>query len=412
MNHYENIQIIAFDADDTLWLNEPIFTHTEEQFKNLLRSYIDIVGLDQKLYETESKNLRIFGYGVKGFTLSMIETAVELTNGKISGKDIQHIIELGKAMLDHPIELLDGVEETVKALSGQYTLMIITKGELFHQESKIARSGLAAYFQHIEILSEKSKATYQKLLDQYQFNPETFLMVGNSLKSDIIPICECQAHAIHIPFHTTWVHEVVEDHRLNGYEYQEIDNLRQLIPLLGKQEKRAAAEEEIDCGPFRLRSLRINDAPIFAKQANNLKIANMVQDRFPHPYTEKAAEQFITNLSQSNDQKVFGIEVDGQVAGAIGLKFQPDVYRFSVEMGYWLGEAYWGRGIMSKAIETVTDYALQKMNMNRVFARVYENNPGSMKALEKAGFEKEGIAKKAVVKNGEVLDLYVFGKWG
>lgn len=410
MNNYENIQVIAFDADDTLWVNEPIFTRTEENFKILLSDYIDTAGLDQKLYETEARNLRIFGYGVKGFVLSMIETALELTEGKISGTDIQRLVDFGKEMLEHPIDLLEGVKETIQQLSGQYKLMVITKGELFHQESKIARSGLADFFQHVEIVSEKSKKSYQKILDHYQINPKNFLMVGNSLRSDIIPICQCQAQAIHIPFHTTWVHEEVENHQLDGYEYQEIDNLRQLIPLLKKQEQSPSTPEVIDGGFFRLRPLKESDAPSFAQQANNIKIAQMVQDGFPHPYSEQDAVHFITTVRQSDQQKVFGIEVDGKAVGGIGLKFQSDVYRYSVEMGYWLGETYWGRGIMSKAIQIVSDYALQKMEMNRVFARVYETNPGSMKALERAGFTQEGIARKAVVKNGKVLDIHVFGK--
>lgn len=410
MSQYQDIQVIAFDADDTLWVNEPIFTQTEEQFIELLSKYISTEGIDQKLYETEAKNLRLFGYGVKGFTMSMIETAIELTNGEIKGKDIQHLIDLGKNMLDHPIELLDGVQETVRELSRHYKLMIITKGELFHQETKIARSGLADYFQHIEIVSEKNKETYLSILNQYQLAPSTFLMVGNSLRSDILPICECQARAIHIPFHTTWVHEKVEHHQLNGCEYKEIDNLRQLLPLLGKKKPGISTPEVIDCGHFRLRPLTKADAPSIAQNADNPKIAGMLQDAFPHPYSVEDAEQFINYLTATDEQKVFGIDVDGHIVGAIGLKLQPDVYSCSAEMGYWLGETYWRRGIMSKAIAAVADHAFQLMDLIKVFARVYEHNPGSMRSLEKAGFQKEGVAKSAVIKNGEVLDIHLFGK--
>lgn len=410
MNKFENIKVIAFDTDDTLWVNEPIFTHTQTQFKTLLSRYISTVDLDEKLYQTESKNLRLFGYGVKGFILSMIETAIELTAGKVSGTDIQTIIDFGKTMLEHPVELLDGVWETVEKLSEQYQLMVITKGDLFHQESKIASSGLADYFQHIEIVSEKNKATYQSILDRYEINPAEFLMVGNSLRSDILPICECQAQAIHIPFHTTWQHETVEHHQLNGFEYDEIDNLRQLPALLGQLKPGISPKEVIDCGHFRLRPLQKSDATSFSENANNAKIAGMVQDGFPHPYFQKDAEKFIDFVSKTDEQKVFGIDIDGKAVGAVGLRMQPDVYRISAEMGYWLGEPYWGRGIMSRAIETVANHAFQSMGLQRVFARVYHINPGSMKALEKAGFKKEGIARAAVIKNREILDIHLYGK--
>ena len=146
MQKYENIKIVAFDADDTLWVNEPIFQQTQEKLRELLTAYIDPGEMDARLYETERKNLSLFGYGVKGFVLSMIETAVQLSNGKITGKEVEEIIDMGKNMLKHPVDLLDGVKETVEALSEHYGLMVITKGDLFDQENKIARSGLADFF--------------------------------------------------------------------------------------------------------------------------------------------------------------------------------------------------------------------------------------------------------------------------
>jgi putative hydrolase of the HAD superfamily len=234
MKSFQKIRVVAFDADDTLWLNEPLFQQTQEKCRAVIQHYVDSAELDKRLYETERRNLKLFGYGVKGFILSMIETVIELSGGRISGKDIRHLIDLGKEMISRPIELLDGVEETVTALSGQYDLMIVTKGELFHQESKIARSGLAEYFKHIEIVSEKDENTYLQILNRHRIPAGEFLMIGNSLKSDIEPVCRIGGRAVHIPFHVTWTHEQVEQRRLDGIEYVEIENLKQLIPMLGE----------------------------------------------------------------------------------------------------------------------------------------------------------------------------------
>ena len=212
-------KILAFDADDTLWVNEPIYVKTQDCCKVLLSHYISPEIMDEKLYATEMKNLRLFGYGVKGFMLSMIETAVELSEGKINGSEIQKIIDLGKEMLEHPIDLLPNVQETIEQLSGDYDLMVITKGDLFDQESKVARSGLADYFSKIEIVSEKDAPTYRSVFSRNKIEVKELLMIGNSLKSDILPICEIGGHAIHIPYHTTWAHEKVSSHHAGGFEY-------------------------------------------------------------------------------------------------------------------------------------------------------------------------------------------------
>lgn len=229
---YKQIKTIAFDADDTLWINEPIFIETEKKCQEIIGRYVSHESIQESIYKTELKNLRLFGYGVKGFTLSMIETAIELTQEKITGKEIQELILLGKDMLQHPVNLLPGVEETIKLLHGKYKLMIITKGDLFDQESKIARSGLADLFDHIEIVSEKKPEAYQHIINHYQIDKDNFLMIGNSLKSDILPVIEIGGKAIHIPYHTTWVHETVEAHHLNGIEYDELSSVECLPKLL------------------------------------------------------------------------------------------------------------------------------------------------------------------------------------
>lgn len=231
-NWKQHIKIIALDADDTLWVNEPIFQQTEATFKELLRPYINIADLDERLYATEKKNLSIFGYGVKGFTLSMIETAIEITKNQIKAEDLQQIIDLGKKMLVHPVELLDGVETAVKKISQKYEVMVITKGDLFDQESKIARSGLVKYFSKIEVVSEKNQATYTDVLLRHGIQLDEFMMVGNSMKSDVLPICQMGGKAVHIPYATTWVHEMVEAHQVEGMDYWELGNLGQLVDFL------------------------------------------------------------------------------------------------------------------------------------------------------------------------------------
>lgn len=224
--------VIAIDADDTLWHNEPLYTLTQEKFSKLLEYYHSPSWIQKRLYETEIRNLQIFGYGVKGFTLSMIETAIELTEGRIQGNEIQRIIEFSKEMLKAPVELLDYVEETIPKLSANYTLMIITKGDLFDQESKIARSGLAEHFKHIEIVSEKTQATYRAILAKHRITPQRFLMVGNSLKSDIFPVLAIKGHAVYIHYETTWVHEAVSEEKKKTNEYFELRHIGQLPQFL------------------------------------------------------------------------------------------------------------------------------------------------------------------------------------
>ncbi len=217
MINLQNITHIAFDADDTLWGHEHVFVDAKARCLKLLAPYMKPgADLEKELYVFERKNLKIFGYGVKGFTLSMIETAIELSAGSISGKEIQQIIDLGKEMLEHDIELLPHVTKALSAFKPHFKLMLITKGELFSQESKIARSGLAAEFDIIEIVSEKDPETYLKLLNRHGIDPAGFLMLGNSLRSDVLPIVEIGGQAVHLPYEYTWHHEAAaEDQQLD-----------------------------------------------------------------------------------------------------------------------------------------------------------------------------------------------------
>lgn len=200
-------QIIAFDADDTLWHNERLYIAAQTKFKTLLARYHSPEWIAERLDQTEMRNLQHFGYGIKSFALSMIETAVELTEGRITGQEIQAILDAAKEMLTADVQLVERVPETLARLSQMYKLMVITKGDLRDQEIKITRSGLAQFFSHVEIVSDKKRADYARVLQQHHIAPERFAMVGNSLRSDILPVLEIGATAIYIPHELTWTHE-------------------------------------------------------------------------------------------------------------------------------------------------------------------------------------------------------------
>ena len=203
----KDVKVIGLDADDTLWHNETIFESVQQRYRDLLAQYHDAAAVDRTLLETETRNLEHYGYGVKGFTLSAIETAIELTQGKISASEIHKLIEVGRDMLAHPVELLEGVAETLDHLARSHQLIVITKGDLLDQERKLRKSGLAPHFKDVEIVTEKDVPTYANILKRQQTTPPEFLMVGNSLKSDIVPPLEMGACAAHVPYGLTWAHE-------------------------------------------------------------------------------------------------------------------------------------------------------------------------------------------------------------
>ena len=227
----EKITTIAFDADDTLWINEPYFQEAEKQFCELLENYLPQHTVSQELFKTEMKNLHLYGYGIKGFMLCMIETANRVSNKTVSLDVVDKIIEIGHDLLQKPIELLDGVQETLETLKDNYRLIVATKGDLLDQERKLKNSGLENYFHHIEIMSDKKVTDYQKLLKHLDCKPENFLMLGNSIKSDILPVLELSANAAHIPYHVTWTHEQ-QDHNLkheNFVELKKIDEIKNYL---------------------------------------------------------------------------------------------------------------------------------------------------------------------------------------
>ncbi|MBO0323947.1 HAD family hydrolase [Muricauda sp. CAU 1633] len=230
---YSNIKVIGFDADDTLWVNETYFRETEERFADLLEGYETKNKVDQELFKKEMENLEIYGYGIKGFMLSMIESALELSNNRIPQETISEILKLGKDMISHPVELLDGVEEVLSKLVDKYRLIVLTKGDLLDQERKLEKSGLSKYFHHVEVLSDKKESNYSNLLEHLNINVDEFLMIGNSLKSDVLPILKIGAKAVHVPFHTTWAHEMVsETEQMN--DHLKLNSLKDILKYLNK----------------------------------------------------------------------------------------------------------------------------------------------------------------------------------
>jgi putative hydrolase of the HAD superfamily len=223
--------IIAFDADDTLWHNEPYFDEAQERFCVLFQDYAshqEILGL---ILNHQVNNLPLYGFGIKAFTLSMIETALELTHHQISGKGIDQILTIGKDLLQKPVELLPNITEVLEQLKGEYKLVVATKGDLKDQHRKLHDSGIGTYFHHIEVMSDKTELDYQKMLSRLDCPPKDFLMIGNSLKSDILPVLNCGGHAIHIPYHSTWEYEKI-DFEIEHDNFKSFSNITEILPLL------------------------------------------------------------------------------------------------------------------------------------------------------------------------------------
>jgi len=225
-------EAIAFDADDTLWHTERFYVQAQSQFVQMLSKYHEGEWVNDHLLRTETQNIAHFGYGIKAFALSMIETAVQLTEGRISGNDIQKLVDLAKQMLTADVLLLDHVSETIARLAGEYPLMVITKGDLLDQENKVARSGLKHHFKAVEVVSHKTPESYLNIFSRYSLSAEQILMVGNSIPSDILPILELGGAAAYIPYETTWLHETGELPQGNTPGLHQLEHMGQLPALL------------------------------------------------------------------------------------------------------------------------------------------------------------------------------------
>lgn len=228
----KHFQVIAFDADDTLWVNEPYFRESEQAFCRLLSSYMPEDEAKKVLFKTEVRNMPLYGYGVKAFVLSMMETAIEIAGNKLTADVVEHIIQLGRNQLNKEVVLLDGVGRVLQQLhDGGQKMVVVTKGDLLDQERKLAKSGLDHFFHHVEIMSEKHSSDYLKLLGHLDIQSSDFLMIGNSMKSDVLPVLEIGGYAIHIPFHETWEYERT-DIKIEHPHFQELEQLSDLIEWL------------------------------------------------------------------------------------------------------------------------------------------------------------------------------------
>ena len=223
----EGIGLVGFDADDTLWRSEDYYRAAQAQFEAILRGYVDHADLSERLYAIENRNLALFGYGAKGMILSMVETAIAVTDQRISASDLHRIVELGKTILRHPVEVLPHVVDAVEAIRARWPVVLITKGDLFHQEAKLRQSGLSHLFRRIEIVSEKDAATYARVLSEFALPAERFVMIGNSLRSDIEPVLRLGGWGVHTPYRVTWAHEMQAQGSLDAARWVHAEDARQ-----------------------------------------------------------------------------------------------------------------------------------------------------------------------------------------
>ena len=236
------LKLVGFDADDTLWHSEGFYRAVHDEFEKILGHYLDLgnANVHEHLLDTERRNIKLFGYGAKGMTLSMLETAIALTDESISAKHLHEIMTLGKEVLSHPVQLIDGIAQAVSEVAKEYQIVLITKGDLFHQESKVARSGLLAAFGRIEIVSEKDPATYQRVLSEFGLSAQQFLMVGNSLRSDISPVLQIGGYAVHMPYPLTWALEHDEQFIADEHRMLSVDSASQIPPAVHQLALKAA----------------------------------------------------------------------------------------------------------------------------------------------------------------------------
>ena len=236
------IRMVGFDADDTLWKSEDYYRAAETEFRRIVGAHVDLDDVGDRLYAVEKRNLALFGYGVKGMTLSMVEAAIDITQGRIPASDIHRIVSMAKDLLRHPVELLPGVADAVEAVASRHAIVLITKGDLFHQEAKVRESGLSRWFGRIEIVSEKDAPTYARLLQEFGVAPSEFVMIGNSLRSDIAPVIELGGWGIHMPYHLTWAHEAEHDLVEGEPRMLQVESATQLPEALSRLKALASAD--------------------------------------------------------------------------------------------------------------------------------------------------------------------------
>ncbi|MGV8134716.1 MAG: HAD family hydrolase [Mangrovibacterium sp.] len=228
-----DIQVIAFDADDTLWENENFFRDAELEFCQVMAEFVPVNETVETLYRIEMQNMELYGYGIKAFMLSLIETSLVITEKKVRPEQVEAIIEIGKRLLQKDVILLDGVEDLLKKLYGKFRLVVASKGDLLDQERKLKKSGLLKYFHHIEIMTNKGEKNYRELLEHLDVRPQRFMMVGNSLRSDILPVIRLGGFAVHVPYYTTWEHEQMDPAEIKSDRFFELKKIHEVLELFG-----------------------------------------------------------------------------------------------------------------------------------------------------------------------------------
>ncbi len=228
----KKVKIIGFDADDTLWMNETYFRDTERKFAELMQKFASEKYVIDQLTEVEVKNIPLYGYGVKGFMLSMMETAVKIAGKQAGSEIIEGVLSLGNNLLEKPVVLLDNVRYVIEKLKNKYPLLLLTKGDLLDQQRKLKKSGLSSCFKHIEIMSDKKEQNYAEIFSLLSIRPDEFMMIGNSIKSDILPVLKLGAWAVHIPYHTTWVHEETSEDPTRFNRFYKLDSLKDLLKYI------------------------------------------------------------------------------------------------------------------------------------------------------------------------------------
>lgn len=227
----KKIEIIAFDADDTLWENENFFREAEQQFCDLLKEYQPQDKIMEELFKVEVQNMETYGYGIKAFILSLVETALLVSDKQITPEQVEAIVGIGKAMLNKDVVLLDGIRDVLEELAPRYRLVLATKGDLLDQERKLKKSGLLNYFHHIEVMTHKKEENYQELLNHLDIPAKRFMMIGNSLKSDVLPVINLGGTAVHVPYHTTWVFEQMNPEDIKSDRFFELKKIRDVLTL-------------------------------------------------------------------------------------------------------------------------------------------------------------------------------------
>jgi len=380
----KGIKVIAVDADDTLWDNQTYYDRAEDVFTETLKEYGSAEELSERLFEIESANMPVLGYGGKAVCISMMEAALKISDYQIDGNKLQTIISTVKALLSIPVPPLKGVAETLQELhdSQRFRLILLTKGDMLDQENKVKRSGLEKYFDNVVIVSNKGLAEYQQFCKDENIKPEEFLMIGNSFKSDISPVLKMGGFGIHIPFHTTWKHEVVE-----VYEHPNVVEIKEFSEVLDVLKMKPLQSERII-----LRRWTDDDAETLFKWASDHDLGPRAGWP-PHKSVEESLDAIHTFFKNETTWAVV-LKETNEVIGCVGYhpaeKSNIQIEDDCGEVGYWIAKPFWNKGLATEALKIVIDFCFNVKKMRMLYGDHFIDNPASGKVMEKCGFVPTG----------------------